>query len=255
MINEISALLDQYSKWLRDKTSLRQINDWIEISTPYLDRHNDALQIYAKRHNGGYLLTDDGYTIEDLQQSGCKLDTGKRQALLNMTLNGFGVRLNKDRHLEIQASADNFAVRKHNLVQAMLAVNDLFSLAVPIVASLFYEDVIAWLDLHEIRYTPKVKFTGRSGYDHVFDFVIPKSRSAPERILQAINRPSRDTAEALAWAWIETREVRPPESKAYAFLNDSDHIVPMTVLDALRNYDVNPIPWSRREEVRTDLAA
>ena len=254
MINEISTLLDQYSKWLRDKTSLRQINDWIEISTPYLDRHNDALQIYAKRHNGGYLLTDDGYIIEDLQQSGCKLDTGKRQALLNMTLNGFGVRL-KDGHLEIPASADNFAVRKHNLVQAMLAVNDLFNLAVPIVASLFYEDVVAWLDLYEIRYTPKVKFTGRSGYDHVFDFVIPKSRTFPERIIQTINRPSRDTAEALAWAWIETREVRPPESKAYAFLNDSDHTISASVVDALRNYDVNPILWSRREDTRMDLAA
>ena len=125
MIDDIRSLLDQYTKWLRDKTSLRQISDWIEISTSYLDRHNDCLQIYAKRQNGGYLLTDDGYIIEDLQQSGCKLDTGKGQALL-MTLNGFGVRLN-DGRLEIQASPDNFAVRKHNLVQVMLAVNDLFN--------------------------------------------------------------------------------------------------------------------------------
>ena len=254
MIDEISTLLDQYSKWLRDKTSLRQINDWIEISTPYLDRHNDALQIYAKRQNGGYLLTDDGYIIEDLQQSGCNLDTGKRQALLNMTLNGFGVRL-KDGHLEIQASADNFAIRKHNLVQAMLAVNDLFNLAVPIVASLFYEDVVAWLDLHEIRYTPKVKFTGKSGFDHLFDFVIPKSRTSPERILQTINRPSRDTAEALAFSWIDTKDVRPPDSKAYAFLNDSEQAISTSVIDALYNYEVNPILWSKREEVRQDLAA
>ena len=82
VIDDIRSLLDQYTKWLRDKTSLRQISDWIEITTPYLDRRNDCLQIYAKRQNGGYLLTDDGYIIEDLQQSGCKLDTGKRQALL-----------------------------------------------------------------------------------------------------------------------------------------------------------------------------
>ncbi|MDO8723406.1 MAG: DUF1828 domain-containing protein [Syntrophales bacterium] len=254
MIDDIRSLLDQYTKWLRDKTSLRQISDWIEISTPYLDRHNDCLQIYAKRQNGGYLLTDDGYIIQDLQQSGCKLDTGKRQALLNMTLNGFGVRLN-DGRLEIQASPDNFAVRKHNLVQAMLSVNDLFNLAVPIVASLFYEDVVAWLDLHEIRYTPKVKFTGKSGYDHVFDFVIPKSRTYPERILQTINRPYRDTAEALGWAWIETKEVRPPESRAYAFLNDSEHTISASVIDALSNYDVHPVVWSGRESVRMELAA
>ena len=166
-----------------------------------------------------------------------------------MTLNGFGVKLN-DGRIEIQASKDNFALRKHNLLQAMLAVNDLFNLASPIVSSLFYEDVVAWLDLLEVRYTPKVKFTGRSGYDHVFDFVIPKSKTHPERILQTINRPNRDTAENLAWAWIETKEVRPPDSKAYAFLNDAEHTISMSVIDALHNYDVNPVIWSKREDVR-----
>jgi hypothetical protein len=45
----------------------------------------------------------------------------------------------------------------------MLAVNDLFYLAKPIVESLFYEDVVQWLDANDIRYTPSVKFTGISG--------------------------------------------------------------------------------------------
>jgi hypothetical protein len=254
MIEEIQNLIDNYVRWLKDKTVLRQVKDWVEITTPYLDRHNDYLQIYAKRQNGGYLLTDDGYVLEDLEQSGCKLESAKRQALLRITLNGFGVQTNEGR-LEIHASPDNFGLRKHNLIQAMLAVNDLFYLAVPVIASLFYEDVVAWLDLHEIRYTPKVKFTGKSGYDHLFDFVIPKSRTRPERILHTINRPSRDTAQVLAFSWIDTKEVRPPDSKAYALLNDSDQTISTSVLDALINYDVNPILWSRREEVRKELAA
>jgi len=254
MIEEISDLIDNYLIWLKDKTILRQVKDWVEITTPYLDRHNDYLQIYAKRQNGAYILTDDGYVLEDLEQSGCKLESAKRQALLRITLNGFGVQANEGR-LEIHASRDNFALRKHNLIQAMLAVNDLFYLAVPMVASLFYEDVVAWLDLHEIRYTPKVKFTGKSGYDHLFDFVIPKSRYYPERILHTINRPNRDTAQALAFSWIDTKEVRPPDSRSYALLNDSDQTISTSVLDALHSYDVNPILWSRREDVRKDLAA
>jgi hypothetical protein len=45
----------------------------------------------------------------------------------------------------------------------MLAVNDQFYLAKPIVESLFYEDVVQWLDANDIRYTPSVKFTGISG--------------------------------------------------------------------------------------------
>ncbi len=254
MVEEIQLLMDQYLAWLRDKTKLRQINDFVEITTPYLDRHNDYLQFYVKRSNGGFVLTDDGYIIEDLKRSGCKLDTTKRQDLLQMTLNGFGIHLEDDA-LTVKATPDNFNLRKHSFVQAMLAVNDLFYLAVPMVASLFLEDVMAWFELYDIRYTPRVKFTGRSGYDHLFDFVIPKSRRAPERIVQTINRPSREQAQAVAFSWIDTKEVRPPDSRAFAFLNDSELMPSPSVVDALENYDVHAVLWSQREQIQDELTA
>ena len=254
MINEVQKLIEQYQLWLKDKTSLRQVKDWIEITTPYIDRHNDYIQIYVRRENGSFIITDDGYTIEDLRLSGCELESRKRKDLLNLTLNGFGVKIINN-ELLVHASPDTFALKKHNLVQAMLAVNDLFYLSVPMVASLFLEDVTSWLDLSEIRYTPKVKFTGKSGYDHLFDFVIPASRKQPERILQTINRPSRNTAQVVAFSWIDTKEVRPANSRAYAFLNDSEHAPTVSVLDALKNYDVSPVLWSKREELREELAA
>jgi hypothetical protein len=76
IVDEIEKLLDEYRAWLKDKTTLRGVGDsWVEITTPYLDRHNDALQIYARQTNGGYLLSDDSYTIHDLEASGCSLNT------------------------------------------------------------------------------------------------------------------------------------------------------------------------------------
>ncbi len=254
MIEEVQKVLDGYVAWLRDKTALRQIDEWVEITTPYLDRHNDYIQIYASKANGGWVLTDDGYTIEDLEQCGCKLESSKRQDLLRMTLNGFGIQLH-DKALQVHASYDNFALRKHNLLQAILAVNDMFCLAMPMVASLFYEDVVAWLELHEVRYIPKVKFTGAGGLDHLFDFVIPKSRQKPERILQTINNPNRKMAEITAFAWIDTKDVRPVNSRAYALLNDSERPISAGVVDTLRSYDVQPIPWSRRGEIEMEVAA
>ena len=254
MISEIQRLLDEYVAWLRQGISLQQIGEWVEITTPYLDRHNDHLQIYARRDDGGFKLTDDGYIIQDLRQSGCKLETPKREELLRQALNGFGVRLNGEA-LEVHASVHTFAPRKHNLVQAMLAVNDLFYLAEPMVLSLFYEDVVSWLESHEVRYTTKVKFTGRSGFDHVFDFVIPKSRQQPERVVTTINRPGKEQAEHVAFEWLDTKEVRPPASRAYALLNDQQRPVPESITDALESYSVTPVPWSRREEVAAELNA
>ena len=128
-VQDIQNLLDAYHVWLKDKTVLHLIDQWVEITTPYLDRHNDYLQIYVKKTNGGFLLTDDGYIIDDLKQSGCKLDSQKRQELLKMTLNGFGVQ-KEGNELQVHASVESFASRKHNLLQAMLAVNDMFCLAI-----------------------------------------------------------------------------------------------------------------------------
>ena len=61
--------------------------------------------------------------------------------------------------------------------------------------------------------------------------------------------------QATAFAWIDTKEVRSPESRAYAILNDSERGVALTVMDALLSYDVRSIPWSRREEVVEELTA
>jgi hypothetical protein len=58
MLQEIESLLNEYRAWLKDKTAVREVNGaWVEITTPYLDRHNDALQIYARHDNGGFAAT------------------------------------------------------------------------------------------------------------------------------------------------------------------------------------------------------
>lgn len=254
MIDEIQDLLNRYLSWLKDKTTLRQIEDWVEITTPYLDRHNDYLQIYVKQDNGGFILTDGGYIINDLHQSGCDLESKKRSDLLKLTLNGFGVKLENE-SLLVHATSDNFALKKHSLVQAMLAVNDLFYLASPMIGSLFLEDVTLWLDANEVRYIPRVKFTGKTGYDHTFNFAIPASKKYPERILEAISHPNKDTIQSVAFSWIDTKDVRPDNSIAYALLNDFDRPPAPTVIDALKNYGIKPALWSKREELKEELAA
>ena len=254
MIQEIQILLDKYLSWLKEETSLREIGDFVEITTPYLDRHNDYLQIYASASNGGFVLTDDGYVLNDLEQSGCNLDSPKRQALLKTTLNGFGVKCDGE-ELMVKALPEDFAVSKHNLVQAMLAVSDLFFLASPTVASLFHDDVANWLDDAKIRCTQNVKLPGKSGFDHRFEFVIPKSASQPERVLSVINRPNRTEAQRAVFAWIDIKENRPEDTRAFTFLNDSDGAISESVKEALREYEVTPIPWSTREESKLNLAA
>lgn len=254
MIVEAEQLVDKYLTWLRDRTGLRELGDFVEITTPFLDRHNDYLQVYLRRDNGGFTLTDGGYILQDLKTSGCDVATKRRQELLQTTINGFGVRLEAE-SLTIHATTQDFPVKKHNLVQAMLAVNDLFYVAQMHVVSLFKEDVTAWLDTNDVRYVPQPKFTGRSGFDHLFDYVIPKSRREPERVVQAITRPDKQAATRLAFAWADTAGTRPNDAEGVALLNDLERAPASGVTEALEAYGVQPVLWSKREAILDRLVA
>lgn len=250
----VSAQIDNYWSWLKDNTHIKAIDDWYEITTPYLDRHNDFVQIYARQQGDSFQLTDDGYTLNDLEMSGCVLDSPKRQQILQTTLNGFGVNI-VDKELTTVATSRQFALRKHSLIQAILAVGDLFYLARPHVRSLFVEDVQSWLDINDVRYTPNIKLTGKSGFDHVFEFVIPKSKQSPERLLKPVNHPDRDTVQSVIMSWLDTRETRTSDSLVYAMLNDRDTKISRTVEDALDNYDIKRIRWTEREKGIQELVA
>jgi Domain of unknown function DUF1829/Domain of unknown function DUF1828 len=254
-VAEIEQLVDRYRSWLKDKTKLKSVHsEWVEITTPFLDRHNDYIQLYVKKENESFRLTDDGNTIRDLEISGCNLDTPKRKGLLETAVRGFTVDAT-DNILSVRASAENFPLRKHALIQAILAVNDLFYTASPTVRSLFKEDVEAWLRLSEIRFLPNVQFSGKTGYLHNFDFAIPQSGRAPERIMRAVSNPTKDATESFIFSWLDTREVRPSDSVAIAMLNDQEKVISGTVLEAFRQYDIEPVRWSEREANRERLAA
>ena len=253
-MSDVASLIDQYYSWLKDKTAWQSVGKYVEITAPYLDRNNDYIQIYLQKTDNGFLLTDDGSTIRNLQQDGCSLNSPKRQKLLNSTLVGYGVVKEND-ILQITATVDNFPIKKHSLIQSILAVNDMFYLAESHVANLFFEDVRGWLDVSQISYSENILFIGKSGYERKFDFLITKSDGYPERIIKTVNNPKRNNVDSIVMDWLDTKGARPKDSKAYAFINDNDRDIASSALEALNSYEIKPILWNNREQSRNELAA
>lgn len=244
--DDCSGLVDSYVAWLREGLSTARVETGCELTTPFLDRHNDHLQIYAERHNGTIELSDDGYILADLKASGMEIDTPKRREIFLATLQGLGVQLRGD-ELVVEASEKNLGAKVHALVQGMLAVNDMYVMGQARVAGFFFEDVKAFLDEHDVRYTERIKVPGKSGYDHTVDFLIPRSKNEPERLVQAINAPTKDSIGPYLFGITDTRQLRGSDARAFAFLNDEDHAVAPNVTEALSSYDVVPALWSERE--------
>lgn len=252
--DECKELIEEYVAWLRRGLSAEMLEGGCELTTPFLDRHHDHLQVYALRKNAKIILSDDGYTLSDIRTSGLEPTTAKHKAVLEAILKGFGVQL-QDNQLLVETTARNVGERLHSLIQAMLAISDMFVMAQPGIAPFFWEDVRDFLDSHKVRYSQRVKLAGRSGYDHAIDFLIPRSMEAPERIIHAINAPSQNIIANYLFVLGDTREARGAEFEAYAFLNDRDREVGGDVIEALETYNVVPARWSGREDYAQRLAA
>ena len=245
---DCQRLIDEYLRWLKQEFTLTDLEGACQISTPFLDRHNDAIEIYVEKKDGLLHLTDDGYTVRDLRASDMEFTTAKRKALLSSVLNGFGVKLEGE-ELFVESSVEDFPQKKHNLVQAILAVNDMFVMAEEHVLSLFKEDVALFLDAHQIPAFSDFKLSGKSGFDHKFDFGLPKTIQKPQRVLQTINNLTKDNATSLAFMVGDVRLTRPEPLGAFAMVNDTFRSANEEHLAALRVYEIEPLLWSNRQDV------
>ena len=238
----MTDFVTSYLAWLKSQFSCRETSAYTEITTPFLDRHNDQIQIYAVPTVDGWSLTDAGETLSNLEMCGVRFESDKRKALLH------------DGELTVSAVTQSQPQQMNNLIQAALAVNDLFCLAQPTVYPFFTVDVSKWLDEKGIRFSPQVSFSGKSTFSHHYDFLIPKSKQSPERLLKVMNTSIRDYAKQFAFSWIDTRETRPVASECFVLLNDVEGI-PAGVLMSLEQYDMVPVPWGEREQFIERLAS
>lgn len=199
-----------------------QIDDvTVEITTPFLDRHNDYTQIYIKSlENNQICISDQGYTIDDLKMCGVSLKGEKRNSVFHQILSGKGIQYNdKTNELYIICDRSQIAENQHTLLQGMLDVNDMFYLSSDTVNSVFYEDVIQFFDSNDIFYSTEIRVTGKSGLTHDFPFVLQKNKKHPERMVKITNRLDKNEAERIMFAWSDVSEKR-TNSQLIVFINN-----------------------------------
>jgi hypothetical protein len=248
-----------YLKWLKENfksTVMKtELGEFIQISTPFLDRHNDHLQIYVKKQEGEYFLTDAGYIISDLDMCGCDvMSSPKRKTVLSTILNGFGVQIDGEQ-ICTKATDIDFPQKKHALIQAMLSVNDMFFLSRTQIVNVFFEDVQLFFDTNYIPYVANAQFHGASGLSHTFEFTLPATRKKPERFVRTLNDVSRDKIDSILFSWGDIKELRKPGAKLYVIMNNTEKPVRKELFNALTIYGGTPLLWSEKEKYIEELAS
>lgn len=147
-MNWVDTYVDNYYNWLREKTHIQNngSSNWSLINTPFIGAFNDCIEIYAQKKGNRLFLSDNGETIANLELQGVSFQgSKKRLEILETILLSYGVKNNRD-ELVIESSLDKFSQSKHNLLSAIIEINDLYVLSKHNVSSVFKEDVRSYLE-------------------------------------------------------------------------------------------------------------
>lgn len=109
MINIIRNCTD----WILDNLSLEKIeNNKFVLQTPFLDRHNDCIEIYIEKQENDYLISDSGDNLSIFK------------TIRPTILKGLGVTINENTNeLTKHSSAEKLPLNICMLLNAIIMIN------------------------------------------------------------------------------------------------------------------------------------
>lgn len=252
-----TKVMDEYLSWIKDNTVLKTLasGEGCEIYSPFLDRHNDHLAIYIlKTTDNNFKLTDDGYIINDLEMSGMEFSSDTRKKFLSQALNAHGINKSENGELYVNATWTEIAKKKHSLLQAMIAINDLFTLSKESVHNLFREDLYLLFTSNNIPIVNNIPIPGKSGFAHTIDFVIAERHLLPEIRVKALNNPTKQTVESTIFAFSDISSSNERSGSNLVVYNDLDNPITNSSLEAFSKYGIEAKSFSDMKSHVLDYA-
>ncbi|WP_252502606.1 DUF1829 domain-containing protein [Sporosarcina sp. Marseille-Q4943] len=247
----IDQLKKAYEDWNKSHLNFSQIEDFVEITTPFVDINHDFIQVFLeKKPTGTYRLTDDGNTLNELEMRGVFIKGSKnRTTYFDSTLCIFGVSHDKDTgelFLTVP-TIEALPQKQNNLLQCILRIFDMLLTSRNMVTNIFFEEVENYFIEKDVIFTPNLGFTGRSGNQQNFDFVIPHWKGIKEKLIYIVNSPKSDNYKPALFPFIDVRETR-PNADFFVLANDTETAISPKFIEPIRNYNIEILEWSHRED-------
>ena len=245
-------LIDDYARWYKDNTAVKNLDTYTEITTPFVNHINDRIRLYVEvLENDKIRLSDDGNTINELELYGLDLDVETRKKMSSSILRQFGLKLLDD-VIYLDTDLDNFAKSKHKLLEGIIRFYDLTNTKRSNVIKLFTEEVQHYFYEHDFGGTPNVKLTGLSGIDYQVDYIIGETKTKPERLVQTVNHLTFDRFTTFDYIFKDLSPMRltKAEPQKIIIVNDENYPPQLKAIKGARNENIQVIAWSDKEQIQ-----
>lgn len=260
---DIESVKKSYINWIQENTMFTEVlNEAIEVSSPFFDVLNENIKIYIEPNSDKYKITDDGYTMWNLESMGMSFRKGyTREKVLIDTINRSSVNLDStSKEFYIYSNMKDLGKTVHIMLQTIISITDMIRFNTNKIKDIFSEEVSYYFKNNSEIFDPfpDVEIQGKSKLIYRFDYLM-SLRNKEKKLVRLINNLNKTQVESTLISWQDTHDQRKSKYKdeklsMVALINDKDKELSREYLDALYEYNIEPVGFSDKSLVKKSLS-
>ncbi|MDN7144400.1 DUF1828 domain-containing protein [Liquorilactobacillus mali] len=252
---ETKEWISQYTEWLNQNYTIQNLEQGDEITTPFTNTIGDNIRIYVKPLKDNLIeLSDDGNTLNDLDLMGIDMTTSTRNKLLVNVLNQYNIKKNDD-ILKTESTPQNFPIKKQELLQTLLRVDDLFMTKKSLATDIFLQEVLSYFEENNFGGLPDYSLDGNTGNNYRYNYALGPTKKRPLTLFQIMNNPSfqRLAAEAYALNDISQETNLKNKKPKLVIIYNSVYKIKEKSKNVTASSGIDAISWNNKEKLKNYL--
>lgn len=258
-LNEISK---NWIDLIANETKFNRLeNKKIQVSTPYTDSFGDGLvfNVVADDHNK-YTLTDEGYTIWNLQNNGVNLkqkNSNRWRILLSIIKPDNFMVGQKDEIFKTDLLKKDLPQAITDFVQILINVSDIAYMNRTNTAGIFFDDAKNYFYARRTQFSfiPSIYTDGKSNLKYKFEYLFTTEPNN-FKLTKLYNTLSKNSMDAIIGIWSDTvnatKENYGNNTTFNVLLNGiSDTEQPF--IEGLQQHDIRVIDFQNKNQVNEQL--
>lgn len=260
---ELNLISSQWTNWVSKQTEFKRIdNNTIQVLTSFTDAFDDGILFNIVSNDSGlYSVTDNGYTIWNLETNGINVSKNgsNRNRILNSIIKPYNFSISANKAIEKNSiQLKDLSQTITDFVQILINVSDIAFMNRTNTASIFTDDVHTYFSTRRESYDyfTNAITLGKTNQQYRFEFNFMPRRQE-YKLTKMYNTISKNTMEAIIGIYSDTVEYISKNFGNNASMNILVNGVTAKEKDyisGLQNHGINVVDFQVKSDVKNAFA-
>ncbi|NLR33181.1 DUF1828 domain-containing protein [Levilactobacillus tujiorum] len=258
---DIQNIASNWINWITKETHFKTLsNNNIQISLPFTDSSGDGIIFNVEPKENGFLVTDQGYTIWNLEVNGVNVTKkdSNRWRILQSIINPYKFQINQKNEISKIVTESELSQTITDFAQIIINVSDIAFMNRSNTSGMFFDDVHTYFSNKRSEYSFLKNFyaDGKTNQKYRFEYLFTP-RPNDFKLTKLYNTLSKNSMDAVIGIWSDTQQFREENYGSNATFNlllngISEKEKPY--VEGLMSHDIQVIDFQDKSSVKEKLA-